>query len=220
MTQKEDLAEILGLLCAEGCHVISYSSYWEKERDKKRYRKNKKSERIEFYNKDIKLLTHFQKLLYTCFGYNARITKDNKVNIGNRKIINKLIQYTQLGHLNWQVPDFVNKGSTMLKIKFLRGYFDGDGTCSSRIRFFSTNEAGLKQISFLLNSMKISHKFQKPELKQNRKPLHIIQVSEKERETFLNKVKPISKIPGTQLRAAPKNQRFLAGPQNLRFLRG
>ena len=51
-----ELAEIIGLLCAEGCHVVSYSSYWEKER----YRRNKRSERIEFYNKDLKLLKQFK----------------------------------------------------------------------------------------------------------------------------------------------------------------
>ena len=47
------LAEILGLLCAEGHHAIAYSSYWSLDRGKPRFRKNKRSERIEIYSKDI-----------------------------------------------------------------------------------------------------------------------------------------------------------------------
>ena len=192
---KEDLAEILGLLCAEGCHVISYSSYWEKERNKLRYRRCKKSERIEFYNKDMKLLEHYKKLLYAYFDYTAKITKDNKINIGNRQIITTLIKNTELGNLIWRVPSFVKKGNSAIKIKFIRGYFDGDCTCSNRIRFFSTNKEGLKEVSSMLSSLKIRHTLQKPQLRFNRKPLHVIQISEKERESFLNQVNPISKRP-------------------------
>jgi len=76
-----ELAEILGLLCAEGCHVISYSSYWEKFREKLRFRKSKRSERIEFYNKDVKLLSRYLDLLLNEFGYKGRITKNGKVTV-------------------------------------------------------------------------------------------------------------------------------------------
>lgn len=51
-----DLAEIIGLLCAEGSYILQYSSYWGKDKGKARYYKNDKSERIEFYNNDTKLL--------------------------------------------------------------------------------------------------------------------------------------------------------------------
>ncbi len=38
MRITRELAEILGLLRSEGCHVIAYFNYWEKERGKLRYR--------------------------------------------------------------------------------------------------------------------------------------------------------------------------------------
>ena len=160
-----NLAEILGFLCAEGSHIVARSSYWGKERGKLRYWKNKKSERIEVYSKDLVLLKHYQKLLYLVFGYSAKITKDNKINIGNRKIISDLINYTELGHLAWRVPNSIKNGNSNIKFRFLRGYFDGDGTCSNRIRFFSTNHKGLKEVSALLKDLNIKHTSPKPMIK-------------------------------------------------------
>ena len=54
---SREFAEIIGLLCAEGCHIVSFSSYWSKS--ERRYRKNDRSERIEFYNKDYDLLLNY-----------------------------------------------------------------------------------------------------------------------------------------------------------------
>jgi len=191
-----ELAEILGLLCAEGCHVISYSSYWVKERGKLRYRKNKKSERIEFYNKDKKLLVHYQELLFKEFGYESKITKHGKINIGKLSIIQHIGSHTILGHLKWRVPSLIMNSTKHVQIAFIRGYFDGDGTASGRIRFFSTNELGLKQVSQLLKKLNITHTLQGPIFREKRKPSYIIQVSEKEKERFLNLVQPVSKVPG------------------------
>ena len=189
-------AEILGLLCAEGCHVVSYDTYYETFRGKKRLRRNKKSERIEFYNKDEKLLYHYQELLIKEFNYNPKITKHGKINICKRTLIREIISYTPLGHLKWKVPLAVLTGCGEVKIAFLRGYFDGDGTASKSIRFFSTNWMGLDEVSQLLKDIGIKGiTWQGPEIKKNRKPFYTLHVSQKDRETFLNKIKPISKIP-------------------------
>jgi len=190
-----ELAEILGLLCAEGSHIISYSSYWGKDRGRDRFFKNDKSERIEFYNKDKKLLLHYKRLLLKEFNYKPNITKDNKINICKISIIKEITKYTKLGHLKWNIPNLILNSSENKKISFLRGYFDGDGTISNRIRMFSTNKKGLKQISKLLKYLDIRHTFQGPILKEKRKPLYIIQISEQERERFLNKIQPVSKRP-------------------------
>jgi len=190
-----EFSEILGLLCAEGCHSISFSSYWGLDRGKKRFYKNKKSEKIEFFNKDHILLLHYQNLLFEEFGYTPKITKYGKILICKKDIIRKIIFFTQLGHLKWRVPHSILDSEDIVKIRFLRGYFDGDGTIINRARFFSTNQAGLKQVSRLLIDLKIKHTIQKPVFKENRKPLYSIQISEKSKETFLNLLKPISKCP-------------------------
>jgi len=195
MENNNNIAEIIGLLCAEGSHITSYCSYWEKEGEKLRYRKNKKSERIEFYNKDIKLLNHYKELIFKEFGINSNITKHGKINIGNIAIIRKITLQTPLGHLNWRVPQSIINGNQEIKISFLRGFFDGDGTASGSIRFFSTNEKGIRQVSSLLTDLSFRHTIQGPITKPNRKKYYIIQVSRKDKLRFFEEIKPISKLP-------------------------
>ncbi len=188
-------AEIIGLLCAEGCYVHRFSSYWEYNKSRKKYyfKRNKLCKVLEFYNKDMKLLLHLKKLLLLAYNYKANITKDNKIRIGKRKLIDDILSYTLIGHLKWSVPKEVIHSKKEVKLKFIRGYFDGDGTASSRIRFFSTNKLGLLQVSNLLYDLKFKHTFPKPSIKENRKPLYYIQVSETEKERFLNSINPVSK---------------------------
>lgn len=195
-----EFAEILGLLCAEGSHIISYSTYLGKDRGKQRLFKNDKSERIEFFNKDKILLSHYKNLLLKEFDYKPKITKHGKINICKISIIQNIINQTRLGNLKWRVPKLVLKSDKSVKLSFLRGYFDGDGTVSNRVRMFSSNKEGLLQISFLLKSLDIKHTIQKPVIKENRKPLYALQISQKERERFLNMVKPVSKRPGIIMR--------------------
>ena len=193
---KPELAEILGLLCAEGCHVIQFSSFWGTDKGKPRYYKNHKSERIEFFNNDLKLLERLQILLSIEFNYYPKITKDNKINICKRTVIRKVIKSTKLGHLSWKVPKSIKISSKKVKISFIRGFFDGDGSASTSIRFFSTNRIGLIQISKLLNDLKLLHTFEGPHFREGKKPSYVIQVSRREEERFLNIIQPISKVPG------------------------
>ena len=192
-----ELAEILGLLCAEGCHVVSFSSYWGLERGKPRYYRNAKSESIQFYNKDRLLISHYQKLLSKEFDYHPKLTKHGKINICKINIMREITRHTKLGHLSWQVPGSIRNSNKEIKIAFLRGYFDGDGSATGRkIRFFSCNKSGLLQVSRLLDDLNFKHTFQGPIIKEDRKPSYIIQISRQQKERFLNIIKPISKIPG------------------------
>jgi intein/homing endonuclease len=192
-----ELSEIIGLLCAEGSHVVASSSYWGNDGGKPRYYKNHKSNRIEFSNEDKKLLEHYQNLLKIVFDYETKITKDNKVNICKKDIVDEIINHTELGHLIWNVPKTILGGDDISKIRFLRGFLDGDGSLTNNlVRFFSTNKNGLDNISKLLNDLGMKHTFQKPMMKKGRKPLYYIQLSRKEREKFLKLVKPISKQSG------------------------
>ncbi len=193
-----EFAEILGLLCAEGCHVIQYSSYWEANRGKPYFRRNKKSERIEFYNKDKKLLNHYQVLLGRQFSYFPKQTSFGKVIICKQNIIRLLIAHTELGHLKWKVPWQVIKGDVEVITSFIRGYFDGDRTASKNIRFFSTNKPSLSQIAYLLSELGFRCTFQNPMLKKGRKPLYSICIPLKQKEMFLRRIQPISKQPGMQ----------------------
>ena len=107
----------------------------------------------------------------------------------------KSIKSTKLGHLSWKVPKSIKISSTKVKISFIRGFFDGDGSASTPIRFFSTNRMGLIQISRLLNDLKILHTFEGPHFREGKKPSYVIQVSRREEERFLNMIRPVSKVP-------------------------
>ena len=195
----EYLAEIIGLLCAEGSYILQYSTYYGYDRNKLRLFRNHKSERIEFYNKDNKLLLHYKKLLLLKFNYDSHITKNNKINICNRKIIQTILGYTKLGHLKWEIPKDILNSRKSVKLSFIWGYFDGDGTCVTSVRMFSTNKKGLSQVSKILTQLDIKHTLQKPILKENRKPIYTLQVSHASKETFLKEVKPISILPGARI---------------------
>ena len=80
-----------------------------------------------------------------------------------------------------------------IKVAFLRGFFDGDGTTSNRVRIFSSNPKGIKQLSDLINSLNFKHTIQDPIKREKRKDSFVIQISQKERESFLKEIKPISK---------------------------
>lgn len=187
-------AELLGLLCAEGSHIISYSNYLEKGK-RIRKRVNKKSERIEFYNKDPKLLFHYQRLVEDIFGVKQNITKHNKINLGKRLLIKKIIAETALGHISWRVPNSILTSDKEIKLSFIRGYFDGDGTASGPVRFFSSNPIGLRQVSLLLKDLDFQHTFLGPYKKSGRKNHYVIQIARKQKQKFLSLVQPISKLP-------------------------
>jgi len=111
-------------------------------------------------------------------------------------MIKAILHNTNLSCTDWQVPTTIQESSKDIKIRFLRGFFDGDGTSSKSCRFFSINKKGLTQISNLLDDIEINHYFEKPFLKKGRKPLYSIRIPSKDKENFLSILKPISKLPG------------------------
>jgi hypothetical protein len=164
-----DKAEIIGLLCSEGSFTKSMSRYYVYNRKRNGiYLKNKFTKYIQFANSDYKLLVHFRNLIKREYNYSVNIEKD-RIRICKRFIIKDLLKYSDYGHLKWNVPSQIFGGSVNIKISFLRGYFDGDGTSSSIARFFSTNKFGLLNVSVLLDNLQVRHTFQGPILKEGKK---------------------------------------------------
>ena len=190
------ISEIVGFLCAEGSHNLSFSSYYEKTKNGFRWRQNKRQERITFYNKDTNLMRHFQKVLSQAYNHPFRITKDNRINIAKKTIVRNLLSYTDFGYFKWKVPQQIKDSSLPVKIAFIRGYFDGDGTAKSSIRFFSVNKPSLKEVSNLLKYLGYKHTFLGPYFKHGKLPSYVIQVSRSQKKMFLKQVKPLSKKPG------------------------
>ena len=55
---------------------------------------------------------------------------------------------------------------------------------------------GLNKVFQLLVDLGFKPYFEKPMIKENRKPLYVIHIRQNERERFLSLIKPVSKIPG------------------------
>ncbi len=159
-------AEMLGLLCAEGCHYRYVSRHYEYQPKRQRsFHRVVSKERIEFTNKNEALIQHFQLLVNSCYGYMAKSRKSGscfKVSIIKKSVIDDILKYTDFGHFKWNVPKEVVKGNINVKAAFVRGFFYGDGSYTNtvkakRITLWSVNLKGLEQISHMLDSLKIEH---------------------------------------------------------------
>lgn len=175
-------AEILGLLCAEGNYRGYVDIYFEKSRKRRTfYLRERWKEIIEFSNTDISLLQQFVDLLLKEYNYRPKIVKSNnnvfRVCITKNKIIRDLLSYTDFGCLKWRVPPVILNSDYLIKVAFIRGFFDGDGCIDfankkiPRIRITSSNYNGLDSISKLLDSINLRHSMNGPYLQNNRLPI-------------------------------------------------
>jgi len=190
-------AEILGLLCAEGYHNTSnVTSLDYDKRRKKRYKRTKKLNIIEFTNKNESLLSYFQELMNKEYNYTVNITNTGsclRIRMNKGKIVNNLLSYTDFGSEKWGVPKIIINGSDDIKIAFIRGFYEGDGgkpdriLQTLRIRMYSKNLKGLEQIKNLLGDLNIeSHIYKESKTRK----LYTLNIFGKNSLRFLNIIKP------------------------------
>ena len=159
------IAEILGLLYSDGTFREYLSSYirYDKRRPNP-YRANQIKRFIEFTNTDFRLLKHFKNIVNKEFEYDPQITHSNhnvfRVSIVKNTVLNELCKYIKKGKDNWVAPESIINGKNILKVAFLRGFFDGDGSVDfsnrgkiPRIRITSVNFTGIKQLDKMCKSL-------------------------------------------------------------------
>jgi len=166
MAISAEKAEIIGLLCADGSHFVYYSEYmeWHNIR-KKRYFKRRRTERIEFTNKNNDLLVHFRNLILKIYGEAPKIKfKFFKVRLIKKIFINDLLKFTDFGCDKWFIPKEIKNGTKNVKSAFIRGIYEGDGTKlqwrgkQPYLEFHIYNIKGLKQLKKVLFSLGINSK--------------------------------------------------------------
>lgn len=160
-------AEVIGLLCAEGCHFICSSRYYEYDkRRNKKYLRNHKTERIEFSNTSTPLLKHFKKLMIECYGESPDIkyrkkNLDHKIRIIKKELMKDLLLYSDYGHNKWSIHASIFNGSRKIKSAFIRGVYEGDGTTihwrgkKPYLEFHMSNILGLENMQKILSSLGI-----------------------------------------------------------------
>lgn len=173
-------AEILGLLFSDGNYRKYHTTFemFDKRRNKT-YTFNQNKRIIEFANTDLELLEHFRKLLYREYSYYPNIVLSNKnvfrVCITKNIVIDDLTGMAKFGSSEWFIPNEIFLGDDQIKRAFIRGFFDGDGSVDfaekkiPRIRIYSTNSNGIKQIKKLLHSLLIESNINGPYRRNKRK---------------------------------------------------
>ena len=156
-------AELIGLLCAEG-YYGSYNLRWiefNKKRNKSYFRNGVKSW-IGFTNKNDLLFKHFITLLNKIYNYKGAHAGKYQLRILKKGIIIDLLEYTNYGSMKWKVPDRIKKSNNKIKIAFIRGLYEGDGTKIyydkynyPRIGFHMVNYKGLLDIQKMLTKLNI-----------------------------------------------------------------
>jgi len=157
----KEKAEIIGLLCAEGCDFDRDQLYYEYDyRRNNTYRRIYKESRIEFSNLNKTLQNHFQHLMWIVYKYKPTLTGNGNMKIYRKNIINDLRSYTRFGSHKWNVPNSImSSNSDIIKLYFCRGYFDGDGSVNIKrkeIEADSVNGSALENVQELLRSTDIS----------------------------------------------------------------
>ncbi len=203
-----DKAELVGFLCAEGCY---YKYIWEGwEFDKRRqnsYFRIKYNEVLQMGNNNLKIQTRFLFLLNKIYGYKIKFYgKPNSMRctIKRKDVIKDLMQYSKTyNSFGWKLHKFILTGTRQVKLSFLSGFFDGDGSISLtsknryKIRLFSVNLKELKKVEKLINSLGMKSKVYGPYWgKGSKTGIYELTLISKDAINFVNNVKPVKIIPG------------------------
>lgn len=166
-------AELVGFLCAEGCYYKYISKGWEfDKRRNNSYFRIKHNEVLQMGNNNLKIQRRFLFLLNKIYGYEIKFYgKPNSMRctIKRKDVIKDLMQYSKTyNSFGWRLHKSIISGSKHVKLGFLRGFFDGDGSISLttknryKIRFFSVNLKELKKVQKITNSLGMRSKIYGP----------------------------------------------------------
>lgn len=151
------LARILGFLMGDGCLYKCRERLTPRESHREHGSRVGYAYRIEFYNKNAKLLTRFSKDMFSVFGKKPIFNpKKFRVRISsNKQIFQALENLAKFSSSNWEIPlDKLNKETAL---EWLSAFIDSEGYIENdsvqrhkRIIITSINLKGLKQIQKLL----------------------------------------------------------------------
>ena len=158
-------AEILGFLCSEGNdnNFIDNHIEYDKRR-KKLYVRNMNKQWINFSNTDLAILKRFLYLMEMVYDYPLRYFKKGTVYIKRKEVVKDLRRYSLFGSRRWSVPKELFKKQYRNQAKrFIRAYFDGDGSVdykwNKRITLDSVNKNSLSKLNKLLLHLGISTRY-------------------------------------------------------------
>lgn len=151
----ENVARFIAHVQADGC--------FSRERNYFRY-----------FNKDLDLIKDFVDSVKMGFSLTCNLSYKGRTcyQIGFRnKSLAPLLGKVSFQSKNWIIPNFILKGSDLIKCSYLQAFFDDESCVTFRkrkegydrsIRLQSINKKGLVQLKQVLESLKISSKLYGP----------------------------------------------------------
>ncbi|NIP40460.1 MAG: hypothetical protein GTN39_02990 [Candidatus Aenigmarchaeota archaeon] len=153
-----------------------------------------KSYQIALQAVDRDLISEFAKCLKKVYGLEASIS-NIKIKTQNwndkwqariccKEIFNDILGYGPFKTDSWKVPKIISDSSEKVQCRFLKGFFDSEGsvgTNSRRVVAVSTNKQGLNGIKSLLSRSGINSRIHRnKEIRGNRKPCYSIRITGRE----------------------------------------
>ena len=200
-------AELIGFLCSEGCYYKYIAKYWSfDKRRNNSYFRIQEQEVLQMGNNNPKIQNRFLFLLEKIYKYKIKFygnPHSMRCTIKRKDVIHDLIKYSKTyNSFEWKLHKTICNGSPGVKLGFLRGYFDGDGSISKtsknryKIRIFSVNIKELKKIQKILNSLSMKSKIYGPYIGGRGKTgIYELTLISENAISFVNKVKPTKIIP-------------------------
>lgn len=154
-------------LCGDGCisEIKENRGIW----DIRRYNRKKKNRTryvIVYTNNSEELLIKFKKNIRFLFpNITFSNSRWNEVRIRNKNIVNFFYRFGEYGSRKWRIPNEIKYGTKKIKIAWIKSFFDDEATVyRRRIIIETVNKSGMKDLSFLLDSLKIENKLKKRRL--------------------------------------------------------
>jgi DNA-binding transcriptional regulator WhiA len=130
-----------------------------------RHRKDDGRFEIQYYNTSDFLIDEFREMIKMIFKKEAWKPVKRKTatmtGTGDKKIVSELMKYPLK---NWRIPNEILKGLPKCRKAYLRAFFDDEGSVTQprKIKLYSKNAFGIKQIRKMLLEFGIESNIYKP----------------------------------------------------------
>ncbi|MFH1236979.1 MAG: LAGLIDADG family homing endonuclease [Candidatus Aenigmatarchaeota archaeon] len=166
---------IFGVMCGDGyTHCTKNKSY-----------------QIALQAVDMDFVIEFADCLNKIYGIQPSISKIKarqtnwnekwQARICCKEIFNDILNHGEFKTNSWRIPECVFESSNEIKCRFLRGFFDSEGSVdvnSKRITAVSTNTHGINDVSNLLKDLDIKSRIRKNSIKHgNRNACYSVRIT-------------------------------------------
>lgn len=163
MDPKE--ARIASHVCSDGWML----TYVEKNSlqivNGKRYYRNRIRYELGYCNTNKKLLEEFSKDVLGIYKINVRRRKSTDLIFKSKRVYSRIKELGGGNTLGWRIGNEIRKSEKIVKIFWLRAFFDDEGTVDKTnlvVRVKSMNNAGLNQARCLMNTIDVPSRITGP----------------------------------------------------------